>query len=46
MLSSRGGSKGLSTLESMITGLIAGKAPSLFLSGRLRYWDRFRYLNH
>ena len=29
MLSSRGGSKGLSTLESMVTGSIAGKAPSL-----------------
>jgi len=29
MLSSRGGSKGLSTLESMITGLIAGSATSI-----------------
>lgn len=29
MLSSRSGSKGLSTLESMITGLIAGGSPSM-----------------
>jgi len=30
MLSSRGGSKGLSTLESMVMGLIAGKNPRSF----------------
>ena len=35
MLSSRGGSKGLSTLESMITGLIAGRTALIFLTGRL-----------
>lgn len=46
MLSSRGGSKGLSTLESMITGLIAGKRDAIARSKTILTPHRVSYFNY